>query len=37
VVSGGIGTVVVVAGIAWGLPQLRRLRRIEPIHEPEPG
>jgi hypothetical protein len=27
----------VVAGIAWGLPQLRRLRRIEPIHEPEPG
>ncbi len=37
VVSGGIGTVVVVAGIAWGLPQLRRLRRIEPIREPEPG
>jgi hypothetical protein len=37
VVSGGIGTVAVVAGIAWGLPQLRRLRTIDPVREPGPG
>jgi predicted MFS family arabinose efflux permease len=34
VVSGGIGTLVVLAGIAVALPQLRRLGRIEPVAEP---
>ena len=37
VVSGGIGTLVVLAGIAVAVPQLRRLRQIEPLHEPDPG
>jgi hypothetical protein len=37
VVSGGVGTLVVVGVIAWKVPQLRRLRRIEPLREPEPG
>jgi hypothetical protein len=37
VVSGGIGTMVVLAGIAVAVPQLRRLRSIEPLHEPDPA
>jgi hypothetical protein len=37
VVSGGIGTLVVLAGIAVAVPQLRRLRGIEPLREPDPG
>ena len=37
VVSGGIGTLVVLGGIALAVPQLRRLRSIEPLHEPDPG
>jgi MFS family permease len=35
VVSGGIGTLVVLAGIAVAVPQLRRLGRIDPVGEPE--
>ena len=35
VVSGGIGTLVVLAGIAVAVPQLRRLGRIEPVREPD--
>jgi MFS family permease len=35
VVSGGIGTLVVLAGIALAVPQLRRLGRIEPVREPD--
>ena len=30
VVSGGIGTIAVVLGIAWRWPEIRRLGRIEP-------
>jgi len=37
VVSGGIGTLVVLAGIAVAVPQLRRLRSIEPLQEPDPA
>jgi len=37
VVSGGVGTILVAALVAWKVPQLRRLRRIEPLREPEPG
>lgn len=37
VVSGGVGTLVVLAGIAVAVPQLRRLRQIEPLREPDPG
>lgn len=37
VVSGGVGTLVVLAGIAVAVPQLRRLRGIEPLREPDPG
>jgi predicted MFS family arabinose efflux permease len=37
VVSGGIGTMLVLAGIAVAVPQLRRLRSIEPLHEPDPA
>ena len=37
VVSGGIGTLVVLAGIAVAVPQLRRLRTIEPLQEPDPA
>ncbi len=32
VVSGGIGTMLVVAGVAWGVPEVRRLDRL---HEPD--
>ncbi len=35
VVSGGIGTLAVLAGIAVAVPQLRRLGRIEPVAEPD--
>jgi hypothetical protein len=35
VVSGGIGTLVVLAGIAVAVPQLRRLGRIEQLREPD--
>jgi hypothetical protein len=35
VVSGGIGTLVVLGGIALAVPQLRRLGRIEPVGEPD--
>lgn len=35
VVSGGIGTLVVLAGIAAAVPQLRRLGRIERVSEPD--
>ena len=35
VVSGGIGTLVVLAGIAVAVPQLRRLGRIEQLQEPD--
>jgi MFS family permease len=35
VVSGGIGTLVVLAGIAVAVPQLRRLGRIEQLAEPD--
>jgi MFS family permease len=35
IVSGGIGTLVVLAGIAVAVPQLRRLGRIEPVREPD--
>lgn len=35
VVSGGIGTMVVVAGIAWKWPQVRRLGKLEEL-KPEP-
>jgi hypothetical protein len=35
VVSGGIGTLVVLAGIAVAVPQLRRLGRIEQVAEPD--
>lgn len=35
VVSGGIGTVLVIAGIAWAFPQLRQLGRIRPLREPD--
>ena len=35
VVSGGVGTLVVIAGIALAFPQLRRLGRIRPLREPE--
>lgn len=35
VVSGGVGTLVVIAGIALTFPQLRRLGRIRPLREPE--
>jgi MFS family permease len=35
VVSGGIGTILVVLGIAWWLPELRRLGRLT-AHEPQP-
>ena len=31
VVSGGIGTMLVVAAIAWTFPQLRRLKEIRPL------
>jgi hypothetical protein len=34
-VSGGIGTLVVLAGIAVAVPQLRRLGRIEQLQEPD--
>ncbi len=37
VVSGGIGTLVVVGIVAWQLPQLRRLGKIEPLREPMQG
>ena len=37
VVSGGIGTLVVLGGIALAVPQLRKLRNIEPLHEPDPA
>jgi MFS family permease len=30
VVSGGIGTMLVVAGIAWMWPEIRKLRRVQP-------
>ena len=33
VVSGGIGTLVVVGAIAWGFPQLRRLGKIEQVDQ----
>lgn len=36
VVSGGIGTLVVLAGIAIAVPQLRKLSSIEPLSEPDP-
>jgi MFS family permease len=36
VVSGGVGTILVAALVAWKVPQLRRLRRIEPLREPDP-
>jgi hypothetical protein len=29
VVSGGIGTMLVVAGVAWGVPEVRRLDRLD--------
>ncbi|MFO0962098.1 MAG: MFS transporter [Phycisphaerales bacterium] len=35
VVSGGIGTLVVIGGIALAFPQLRQLRRIRPLREPD--
>lgn len=31
VVSGGVGTILVVLGMAWWLPQLRRLRRADGV------
>lgn len=34
VVSGGVGTILVVIGMAWWIPELRRLRQLEVI-EPE--
>jgi hypothetical protein len=37
VVSGGIGTAVVAAGVALAFPQLRKLGRIEPLREPDPA
>ncbi len=37
VVSGGIGTAVVVTGVALAFPQLRKLGRIEPLREPDPA
>lgn len=37
VVSGGIGTLVVVAGVAWGVPGLRKLGRVRPLEEPQIG
>jgi MFS family permease len=37
VVSGGIGTLVVLGVIAMAVPQLRKLRHIEPLREPDPA
>jgi hypothetical protein len=37
VVSGGIGTLLVVAGVAWGLPALRRLGRLSEVGRPPPA
>ncbi|MBL9140653.1 MAG: MFS transporter [Phycisphaerae bacterium] len=37
VVSGGIGTRVVVAGVAWAVPGLRKLGRVQPLEEPAAG
>jgi MFS family permease len=37
VVSGGVGTLVVVGGIAWGVPGLRRLGRVRSLEEPQMG
>ncbi len=34
VVVGGVGTILVVAGMAWWLPELRRLGRLEMSKEP---
>ncbi len=33
VVSGGIGTMLVVAGVAWWIPEIRRLGRLREIEE----
>ncbi len=35
VVSGGIGTVAVVAAVAWRLPSLRKLGRVRSLTEPD--
>jgi MFS family permease len=37
VVSGGVGTLVVLGVIAMAVPQLRKLRHIEPLREPDPA
>ena len=37
VVSGGIGTLVVLGVITMAVPQLRKLRHIEPLREPDPA
>ncbi|MCG3126877.1 MAG: hypothetical protein CHACPFDD_01732 [Phycisphaerae bacterium] len=37
VVSGGVGTILVVLGMAWWLPELRKLRRLHEPHAARPG
>jgi MFS family permease len=37
VVSGGIGTLLVLGVITMAVPQLRKLRHIEPLREPDPA
>ncbi len=37
VVMGGIGTVLVVLGIAWVWPEMRNLKRLDMVEEPEPA
>jgi len=37
VVAGGVGTIVVVMGIAWKWPQVRRLRKLEEIEPDRAG
>jgi hypothetical protein len=37
VVSGGIGTLLVLGVITMAVPQLRKLRQIEPLREPDPA
>jgi hypothetical protein len=36
VVVGGIGTILVVLGVAWAWPQVRRMGRLDPTSAPSP-